>query len=69
MEPSREYIRFYIYTRYELGFRAMPVHKDLVTVYGDLSPSFAQLLDGFSILEMAERALKMKHVLGGHGRL
>ena len=27
----------------------------------------AQLRDGLSILVMAERALKMKHVLGGHG--
>ena len=40
MEPSREYISFYIYTRYKLGFRAWPVHEELVTVYGDLSPSF-----------------------------
>ena len=40
MEPSREYIRFYIYTRYKLGFRARPDHEELVTVYGDLSPSF-----------------------------
>ena len=39
-EPSREYIRFYFYTRYKLGFRARPVHEQLVTVYGDLSPSF-----------------------------
>ena len=40
MEPSRGCIRFYIYTRYKLGFRARPVHEELVTVYGDLSPSF-----------------------------
>ena len=40
MEPSREYIRFHIYTCYKLGFRARPDHEELVTVYGDLSPSF-----------------------------
>ena len=40
MEPSREYIRFYIYTRYKLGFRARPDHEELVTVYGDPPPSF-----------------------------
>ena len=40
MEPSREYIRLYIYTRCKLGFWARPVHEELVTVYGDLSPSF-----------------------------
>ena len=40
MEPSREYIRFYIYTRYKSGFRARPDHEELVTVYGDVSPSF-----------------------------
>ena len=40
MEPSREYIPFYIYTCCKLGFRARPVHEELVTVYGDLPPSF-----------------------------
>ena len=40
MEPSREYISFYIYTRYKLGFRARPVHEELVTVYRDLPTSF-----------------------------
>ena len=40
MEPSREYIRFYVYTRYKLGFRARPDHEEIVTVYGDLPPSF-----------------------------
>ena len=40
MEPSREYISFYIYTRYKLGFRARPVHEELLTVYGDRPPSF-----------------------------
>ena len=40
MEPSRECISFYIYTRYKVGFRARTVHEELVTVYGNLSPSF-----------------------------
>ena len=40
MEFSRQYICFYIYTCYKLGFRARPVHEELVTVYGDISSSF-----------------------------
>ena len=44
MEPSREYIRFYIYTRYKLGFRARPDHEELVTVYGDPPPFFLSVL-------------------------
>ena len=46
-----EYIRFYIYTRYKLGFRARPDHEELVTVYGDLSSSFcvvARWIEDFS---------------------
>ena len=60
---------FLPYTRYDSGFRASPVHEEFVTVYGTFHLLFAQLPDGFSILVMAERALKMRHVLGGHGRL
>ena len=51
IEPLREYIRFYIYTRYKLGFRARPDHEELVTVYGDLSSSFcvvARWIEDFS---------------------
>ena len=40
MEPSREYICFDILSLHKLGFRARPVHEELVMVYGDLSPSF-----------------------------
>ena len=40
MEPTKEHIRFYIYTRYKLGITARPVHEELVQVYGDRAPSF-----------------------------
>lgn len=40
MEPTREDIRFYIYTRYKLGIRARPVHEELTQVYSDRGPSF-----------------------------
>ena len=43
MQPPREYISFYIYTRHKLGFRQRPVHEELVTFYGDLSPSFRKV--------------------------
>ena len=45
---------FISYIGYKLGFRARPVHKELVTVYGNLHLLFAKLPDGFSILVMAE---------------
>ena len=65
MEPSREYIRFYIYTRYKSGFRARPDHEELVTVYGDLSPSFGTVArwtqhfsDGRESVEDEARAVR-----------
>ena len=43
--------------------------KSLWRFMGTFHLLFAQLPNGFSILVMAERALNMKHVLGGHERL
>jgi len=40
MDPSKENIRFYIFTRMKLGFKAKQIHEELVSVYGDSCPSF-----------------------------
>ena len=43
MEPTKEHIRFYIYTRYILGIQTRPFHEKLVKVYCDHAPSFRWL--------------------------
>ena len=40
MEPTKENIRFYIFTRWKLGVKAMEIHQELDFVFSESSPSF-----------------------------
>ena len=54
MVPTKEHIRFFIYTRYKHGIRARPIHEELVKAYFDHAPSFRTKLDGSCIFLTTE---------------
>ena len=58
MEPEKEHLRFYIFTRKKLGDSPMEIHQELESVYGTFSGSYDPVCRWIRRLQSGKKDLR-----------